>query len=78
MSDEEISLILYRLEKIEETLAMIHSEVKKTNGRVTQLEIVNAEYDGQQSIRRKQEMVLLTVLSGALLAGIVWFVQNAI
>lgn len=78
MSSDDINLILYRLDKIEETLTQIHAEVKRTNGRVNELEKVNAEYDGQQSVRRKQEMVALTVLSGALVAAVVWFVQSAI
>lgn len=78
MSSDDINLILYRLDKIEQTLTQIHSEVKRTNGRVNELEKVNAEYDGQQSVRRKQEVVVMTVLSGALLAAVVWFVQAAI
>ena len=78
MSSDDINIILYRLEKIDETLAAIHEEVKRTNGRVNQLELVNAEYEGQQKVRRKQEIVAMTVVSGALVAAIVWFAQAAI
>lgn len=78
MSGDDINLILYRLDKIEDTLAMIHAEVKRTNGRVNDLEKVNAEYDGQQTVRRKHEMIAITVISGVLVAGVVWFAQAAV
>ena len=46
MSDDEIRVILYRLDKIDETLRLIHAEVKRTNGRVTDLEKTDAEWRG--------------------------------
>jgi tetrahydromethanopterin S-methyltransferase subunit G len=78
MSNDDFNLILYRLDKIEETLSQIHAEVKRTNGRVNELEKVNAEYDGRQAARRKNEMIAATVISGLLVASAVWFVQAAI
>jgi hypothetical protein len=63
---------------MEQMLEQIHSEVKRTNGRVTSLEMENAKYDGEQKAKRMQAVVATTVLSGALLATVVWFVQAAI
>jgi hypothetical protein len=59
-------------------LEQIHAEVKRTNGRVTSLEMENAEYSGEQRARRMQTVVVTTVVSGSLLAAVVWFVQAAI
>lgn len=78
MSDDNVQVILVRLQHMEEMLAQIHSEVKRTNGRVTALEMSNAQYDGEQRAKRLQSVVLTTVISGALLATIVWFVQAAV
>ena len=78
MSDDNVQVILLRLQHMEEMLAQIHSEVKRTNGLVTSLEMENAKYDGEQRAKRMQTVVLTTVVSGALLATVVWFVQAAI
>jgi len=78
MSDDNVQVILLRLQHMEEMLAQIHAEVKRTNGRVTGLEMENAKYDGEQRAKRMQTVVLTTVVSGALLATVVWFVQAAI
>jgi hypothetical protein len=59
-------------------LEQIHAEVKRTNGRVTSLEMENAKYSGEQRARRMQTVVITTVVSGSLLAAVVWFVQAAI
>jgi hypothetical protein len=59
-------------------LEQIHAEVKRTNGRVTSLEMENAKYSGEQRARRMQTVVVTTVVSGSLLAAVVWFVQAAI
>jgi len=42
------------------------------------LEMENAEYSGEQRARRMQTVVVTTVVSGSLLAAVVWFVQAAI
>ena len=78
INDDNVQVILYRLELMEKTLEKIHAEVKRTNGRVTELEMVNAAYDGELQAKYVQRVVLTTVLSGAILAGIVWFIQAAI
>lgn len=78
INDDNVQVILYRLELMEKTLEKIHAEVKRTNGRVTELEMVNAAYDGELKAKYVQRVVLTTVLSGAILAGIVWFIQAAI
>lgn len=78
MSGDDINVILYRLDQIEATLAMIHEEVRTTNGRVTKLEMENAKWAGEERVKRKQEMVAMTVISGGVLAAVVWFVQSAI
>jgi len=78
IDDDNVQVILYRLELMEKTLEQIHTEVKRTNGRVTELEMVNAAYNGELKAKYIQRVVFTTVLSGALLAGIVWFIQAAI
>ena len=78
INDDNVQVILYRLELMEKTLEQIHTEVKRTNGRVTELEMINAAYDGELKAKYVQRVVLTTVLSGAILAGVVWFIQAAI
>jgi len=78
MSDEEIRVILYRLDQIDETLRLIHAEVKRTNGRVTDLEKTDAEWRGEEKVKARERTVILTIISGAILAGLVWFVGAAI
>ena len=78
IDDDNVQVILYRLELMEKTLDQIHTEVKRTNGRVTELEMVNAAYDGELKAKYIQRVVFTTVLSGAILASIVWFIQAAI
>jgi hypothetical protein len=78
MSEDSVQIILLRLQHMQDMLDQIHSEVKRTNGRVTSLEMENAKYDGEQRAKRMQTVVATTVLSGALLATVVWFVQAAI
>lgn len=78
MSEDSVQVILLRLQHMEQMLEQIHAEVKRTNGRVTALEMENAKFDGEQRAKRMQGVVLTTVISGALLATVVWFVQAAI
>jgi|694.fasta_scaffold01820_26 hypothetical protein len=78
MSEDSVQVILLRLQHMERMLEQIHAEVKRTNGRVTSLEMENAEYSGEQRARRMQTVVVTTVVSGSLLAAVVWFVQAAI
>lgn len=78
INDDNVQVILFRLELMEKTLEQIHTEVKRTNGRVTELEMVNAAYNGELKAKYVQRVILTTVLSGALLAGVIWFIQAAI
>lgn len=78
MSEETTDVILVRLQHMENLLTQIHNEVKRTNGRVTALEMENAKYDGITEGKRMQTMIVTSVLSGGILAGIVWFVTQAI
>jgi hypothetical protein len=78
MSESDIQIILLRLEQLESHLQQIHSEVKKTNGRVTSLELEEARQSGSEEARRMPIMVFTSVLSGGLLALLIWFVSQAI
>ena len=78
MSEDSTDVILVRLQHMEDLLTQIHAEVKRTNGRVTKLEIENAKFDGAADAKRMQTMIMTSVLSGGILAGIVWFVTQAI
>jgi outer membrane murein-binding lipoprotein Lpp len=78
MSEDGTDVILLRLLHIEETLDQIYSEVKRTNGRVTRLEMESAKWDGVAEGKRMQTMIITSVISGCFLAGIIWFVTQAI
>ena len=78
IEQESTDVILVRLQHMEDLLTQIHAEVKRTNGRVTKLEIENAKYDGAADAKRMQTMIMTSVLSGGILAGIIWFVTQAI
>lgn len=78
MSEDSAQVILVKLEHLEATLMQIHEEVKRTNGRVTALEMENAKYNGVAEGKRMQTVIATSVISGGILAGVVWFVTNAI
>lgn len=78
MSGENIEVILHRLDALDDRLCQIHDEVRRTNGRVTDLEMENAKWDGVAEGKRMQTMIVTSVLSGGILAGIIWFVSQAI
>jgi hypothetical protein len=78
MSEESTDVIILRLQHMEDLLMQIHSEVKRTNGRVTRLEMENAKYDGMAEGKRMQTMIATSVLSGGILAGVSLFVSQAI
>ena len=78
MSTDDINLILYRLVQMEQMLKDIHTEVKRTNGRVTALELDQARNDGDRRGKAINHMVAASVISGGLLAVIIWFVSQAI
>jgi hypothetical protein len=78
MSDGDIQVILHRLDELDARLCQIHDEVKRTNGRVTELEMSEAKWEGEREGKRMQTMIATSVLSGGILAGIIWFVTQAI
>lgn len=78
MSEGDIQVILHRLDELDARLCQIHDEVKRTNGRVTELEISEAKWQGAEEGKRMQTMIATSVLSGGILAGVIWFVSQAI
>ena len=78
MSDDNVQVILVRLEHLEMVLSQIHAEVKRTNGRVTDLELQSERWKGEADGKRIQGMIATSVLSGGILAGVIWFVSQAI
>lgn len=78
MKEDSIEVILLRLQHMEDLLCQIHDQVKATNGRVTALELENAKWDGEREGKRMQTMIITSVLSGGILAGVIWFVSQAI
>jgi hypothetical protein len=69
---------MVKLEHMEGLISQIHEEVKRTNGRVTELEMESAEWRGRLESRRMFQMIATTVASGCVLAGVVWFFTNSI
>ena len=78
MTNSDINVIMVKLQHLEDLLASVHEEVKRTNGRVTELEIEEAKWQGGVESRRMFRMILTTVTSGCVLAGVVWFITNSI
>lgn len=72
MGEADIAVILQRLDHIEATLRQVHEEVRKTNGRVTELEMEEARWQGAQEGKQMQQVILTSVLSGGILAGVIW------
>ena len=78
MSEDSVQVIMVKLEHMESLISQIHEEVKRTNGRVTELEMSDAKWQGGVESRRMFHMILTTVASGCVLAGVVWFITNSI
>jgi len=78
VSESDINVIMLKLQHLEEMLISVHEEVKRTNGRVTELELEEAKWQGSVESRRMFQMILTTVASGCVLAGVVWFITNSI
>jgi len=78
VSEDSIQVIMVKLEHMENLLSQVHAEVKRTNGRVTELEMDNAKWDGVAEGKRMQTVIATSVISGGILAAVVWFVTQAI
>ena len=78
MTSSDITIIMVKLEHLSDMLDAVHAEVKRTNGRVTELEMENAKWKGFVESRRMFQIIGTTVVSGGLLAGVVWFFTNSI
>jgi hypothetical protein len=78
VSEDSIQVIMIKLEHMESLISQIHEEVKRTNGRVTELEMDHAKWDGVAEGKRMQTVIATSVISGGILAGVVWFVTQAI
>ncbi len=78
MSEDSVQVIMIKLEHMESLISQIHEEVKRTNGRVTTLEMDNAKWDGVAEGKRMQTVIATSVISGGILAAVVWFVTQAI
>ena len=78
MTTSEVDVIMVKLQHLEDMLISVHEEVKRTNGRVTELEMEEAKWQGGAESRRMFRMILTTVASGCVLAGVVWFITNSI
>ena len=78
MTSSDVNVILVKLEHLEGMMSSIHDEVKRTNGRVTELEMNNAKWSGVVEGKRMQTVIATSVISGGILAGVVWFVTQAI
>lgn len=78
MSEDSVQVIMVKLEHMENLLSQVHAEVKRTNGRVTELEMENAKWDGVAEGKRMQTVIATSVVSGGILAAVIWFVTQAI
>lgn len=78
IESNSIMLILHRLDQIERKVDDVHQQALKTNGRVDELELKQARREGRDEAWRAGKMIGMTVISGGLLAGIIWFAQSAI
>jgi hypothetical protein len=78
VTSSDINVILLKLEHLEGMMTSIHEEVKRTNGRVTELEMSSAKWDGVIEGKRMQTIIATSVISGGILAAIIWFVTQAI
>jgi len=78
VTSSDINVIMVKLEHLSDLLDQVHEQVKATNGRVTELEMEEAKWQGSLESRRMVQIIGSTVVSGALLAGVVWFFTHSI
>jgi hypothetical protein len=73
MSSDDISVILHRLDEMRDRLDEIHSEVKHTNGRVTELEKKDAWWEGNTHAKKPIGMIVTTVFAYTVIGLITWY-----
>ena len=78
MTSSDINVILVKLEHLSNMIDSIHEQVKLTNGRVTALELEEARMQGDRRSKHFQSIIATSVVSGGLLAVLIWFVTKAI
>lgn len=78
MSEDSIEVLLVRLDHLGDVMNKIHEEVKRTNGRVTELEMQEARWQAKEEAKKPYGVVITTVIAYGLLAVLAWFVGNNI
>ena len=78
MSSDDVAVILHRLDEMSERLDQIHSEVKRTNGRVTELESQEAWWKGKEEAKKPYGVIATTIVAYGLLAILAWFIGKNI
>lgn len=73
MSEDSVQVILVKLQHLEEMLDKVHTEVKRTNGRVTELEKERAWRDGNKHAIRPIGMIVTTIIAYTTISFITWF-----
>ena len=78
MSEDSVEVIMLKLEHLDQMLCQVHEEVKRTNGRVTELEMKNARKEGADKHRAPFATVLTMSATYLLVALVVWFVAHSV
>ena len=73
MSEDSVNVILVKLQHLEDMLNQVHTEVKRTNGRVTELEKERAWRDGNKHAIRPIGMIITTIIAYTAISIITWF-----
>ena len=73
MSEDSVNVILVKLQHLEDMLDQVHTEVKRTNGRVTELEKERAWRDGNKHAIRPIGMIITTIIAYTAISIITWF-----
>ena len=73
MSESDIQIILHRLDEMKTSLNEIHTEVKRTNGRVTELEKKDAFWEGQVQAKKPVGTIVTTIVAYTTISIITWY-----
>ena len=74
VSEENVNVILVKLQHLEDMLDQVHTEVKRTNGRVTELEKKDAWWDGNSHAKKPIGMIVTTVFAYTVIGLISWYI----